>query len=175
MTFRWTAMAVLLSMLASCASDPSEGYSFRSTFDDGVRTVAVPVFENTSLTPGLEAVLTDAVIKRVQSATPWAVTSLERADTTLRGVLTDTRLTTLSSRRDVGLVEEQGRTITVDFTWEDNRTGEVRVARRQFSAASTFVPARGVQGEPGERIEIADRAAIDELAAAIVGELRNSW
>jgi hypothetical protein len=51
----------------------------------------------------------------------------------------------------------------------------VRIERQNFVATTTFIPARGVAGEPGERIEIGQREAIEELARAIVGEMRSDF
>jgi hypothetical protein len=52
---------------------------------------------------------------------------------------------------------------------------DVRLDRRDFSATTTFIPARGIAGEPGERIEIGEREAIEELARAIVTEMRGDF
>jgi len=66
---------------------------------------------------------------------------------------------------------EQGYRLTIDFEWVDNRSGEILLQRRGFSATSSFVPAK----PSGERIEVAQYGAIDELAGDVVGELRSSW
>jgi len=168
-------LACFLAGSAGCASDPTKGYSFSSTFDDEIRTVAVPVFGNETFNPGLETTLTDAIIKRIQSRTPWKVTSEDRAETRLRGQITDSGLSTLSEVRETGLVEEQAVRLTVDFSWVDRRTGDVLASAQSLSAAATFVPARGEAGEPGERIQLGERGAIEELAAAIVDRMRSTW
>lgn len=160
--------------VGGCA-DPARGYSFASTFDQSVRTVAVPVFENETFSPGLESLLTEAIIKRIQATTPWAVTSEERADTVLRGTLTRADLQALSVRRVGGVPDEIARRVTVSFTWRDQRTGELRLARDGFTASAAFVPSISVEGEPGERVEIGDRQAVQELAEAIVAEMRADW
>ena len=166
------AMAVLP---AGCGFDPALGYRFDDTFDSDVRTVAVPVFENTTFQTGLEVTLTEAVIKRIQSATPWRVTSERSADTVLLGAVTEAELRSLSRRRPGGLTEEYLRSMTVDFSWRDNRTGELRVARQGFRVSGAFVPSLSQRGEIGERIEIGDRQTIQELAEAIVETMRSDW
>lgn len=167
-----TVLIAAFILLTACASDPSKGYVFGSTYDQGVRTVAVPIFDNTTFTPGLEQQLTEAIIRQIQTSTPWRIASRERADTVLTGVIDSAELGLLTRTRGTGLAQEQTLTLRVNFAWRDNRTGEVRVERQRFSATSTFVPSRGVGGEAGERIEIGQRDAIDELAQAIVAELR---
>jgi hypothetical protein len=158
--------------LAGCASDPHKGYVLGSTYDQGVRTVAVPIFDNTTFTPGLEQMLTEAIVKEIQASTPWRITGRDRADTVLTGVIDMAELGLLTRTRGTGFVQEQTLTLRVNFSWRDNRSGEVRVERERFAAASSFIPARGIAGEAGERIEIGQREAVEELARAIVAELR---
>ena len=176
----WTAVtlgAVLscASVLTGCASDPHKGYVLGSTYDAGVRTVAVPIFENGTFTPGIEQALTDAITKEIMARTPWRVVSRGSADTVLSGSIGDYRLQTLTRTPGTVLVQEQALTLRVNFTWRDNRDGAVRLERQDFSATTTFIPARGIAGEPGERIEIGEREAIEELARAIVGEMRGEF
>lgn len=168
-------LALPFAVSQGCASDPSQGYSFASTYDTSVRTVAVPVFDNQTHSTGLEAWLTDAIVKKIQSSTPWKVTTSEYADTVLSGSIEQVRLGRLSRTIESGLAQEQPIAITVDFSWRDSRSGEVLASRQRFRATSTFVPSQGVEGEPGERIEIGERDAIAELADAIVEELRSNW
>jgi hypothetical protein len=68
-------------------------------------------------------------------------------------------------------VQEQTYRLTVRFVWRDNRTGETRVARENFSATGVFTPVRA----GAERIEVGQRDAIDELARDIVASMRSSW
>ncbi len=167
------AVAVAMgSVLAGgCASNPSEGYAFGWTHSSDVRSIAVPMFDNNTFSTGTEFELTEAIISEIQRSTPWVVVAPERADTTLAGVLARESATTLSTTPGVGLVQENALTMTVDFTWRDNRSGEVLVSRKSFSAVGTYIPARGT----GERREIAQRQAIRELARDIVAELRADW
>ena len=169
---RAAAAGVLSGLLAGCAGSPHEGYVFASTYDQAVRTIAVPVFDNTTFTPGLETVLTEAIIREIQASTPWRIAGQEGADTVLTGTLTDADLFTLTNTPGTGMAQEQTLSLTVDFTWRDNRTGEARVRRDRFTATSAFIPSRGIEGDPGERVEIGQRDAVDELAEAIVNELR---
>ncbi len=166
------ALCLLGAMLAAgCSSDPARGYAFAEPYDAGVRTVGVPIFENRTFARGTELALTEAVIKQIQQQTPWRVVAADRADTVLEGAITDAQIDTLSTSRRSGLVEEQAYTLTVRFAWRDNRTGQTRVVRENFSAVGVFAPARGV----GERLEVGQRDAIDELARDIVAGMRSDW
>lgn len=146
------------------------GYTFTAARPSGVRTVAVPVFENTTFSHGLEVQLTDAVIKEVQRRTPWVVVASGSAQTTLSGTITGSALRTMSTSAKTGIVQEQAVELTVDFTWRD-ASGHTLASRRNFRALESFVPERGT----GERIELGQHAAVQELARAIVAELRSAW
>jgi lipopolysaccharide assembly LptE-like protein len=159
-----------LLLLAACSSDPTRGYSLASTYAQDIRSVSVPIFENTTFFRGMEIELTDAIIKEIQRTTPWVVVQ-GSGQTTLTGSITDTQLHNLSTKSGTGLVEEMGVQTTVDFEWRDARTGKVLVSRKAFKAMETFVPARGTS----ERIELGQHAVVQELARGIVAELRTTW
>ncbi|MEC9372498.1 MAG: LPS assembly lipoprotein LptE [Planctomycetota bacterium] len=166
----FAALALALLALAGCANDPRSGYTLESTFDQGVRSIAVPVFENETYNHGIEIRLTEAIIKEMRRNTPWEVRS-SGAATTLRGAVTGVGLRKLATNRDSGLVEELAVEIEVAFEWSDNRSGETLVAKRAYRGAGTFVPAHGVQ----ERLATGEQAAIEALAQDIVSELRSTW
>mgnify|MGYP006299120973 CR=1 FL=1 len=165
------ALLAAAALLPACASDPTQGYSFASTYDASVRTIAVPVFANTTCEPGIEAELTEAIVKRIQRDTPWKVTASDTAETVLTGTIPDVELRALSRTSGTGLVQEVTHEITVDFAWRDNRAGQTLAERRNFAGVGAFVPDRLT----GERIAVGRREAIDELARDIVAELRADW
>ena len=168
----WVGLAGALAVgLTGCSADPTRGYSFASTHDTNVHTVSVPIFANETYSSGLEVRLTEAIISEIQRATPWRVVGGANAATTLSGSIDAVEMQRLTSRRRVGLVQEQALKVTVSFDWVDNRSGQTRVSRRDFVAISSFVPHRGV----GEPIEAAESAAVRELARDIVAELRSDW
>lgn len=166
-----SAALLACCLAASCASDPTRGYAFESSFNSDIRTVHVPIFENPTFARGVEIELTDAVIKEIQRVTPWTVVAAESAQTSLTGRITEAELRRLSTGRDTGIAQELAYSVTVEFEWKDNRTGRVLTARRGFRASDTFIPARGV----GERIEHGQRGAVQRLARDIVAELRSNW
>lgn len=163
--------AGLLSGATGCSSDPKSGYAFRDAHRTDIRTVAVPVFENSTFSHGLEFALTDAVIKEIHRSTPWRVAPRDEADTTITGAITESELRRLSRSSETGLVQEMAVDLAVSFEWKRNRTGEVLVSRTNFRAPETFVAARGA----GERLELGQASTVDQLAKDIVAELRSSW
>lgn len=178
------AMIACASVLASCSTDPARGYSSRSTFAPGVRTVAVPVFENQTFYPGLERDLADALVKEIQRRTPMVVVQPRfgrggGAQTTLSGVIrsADRRPQATSSR--TGLVQEQALELVVDFDWRDDRAGTSIERVTGLRALESFVPARPVsgplQGGPGETLDFAQKQLAQELATKIVARMRADW
>ena len=166
-----SGVAAWLLAPAGCASDPHAGYSFASTFPTDVKTVSVPIFENYTDDPGLEAEVTEAVIKELQRSSGIRVVQGGAADSTIRGVVTGSELRRLSLQAKTGLVQEVGLTLTIDFDWVDSRSGKVLVSRKSFAAADTFVPAHPT----GERIETGRHGAAQRLARDLVQELRSAW
>ncbi|MDQ7013952.1 MAG: LPS assembly lipoprotein LptE [Planctomycetota bacterium] len=170
----WVTMLAGLggvALLNGCSADPARGYSFNSTFDSQVRTISVPIFRNDTYSSGLEVALTEAIITEIQRSTPWRVVGPTHAATTLSGSIDKINMTQLTRQRTTGLIQEQALRVTISFDWVDNRSGQIRVSRREFTSISSFVPHRGA----GEPLEVAQASAIRELARDIVAELRADW
>lgn len=164
------AAAVLLP--AGCASSPKQGYSFQTAFPTDVSTVAVPIFRNLSTNVGIEAELTEAVIKELQRSSELRIVSDQStADSTLAAVITQAGLRKLNVRSGTGLVQELAYQITVDFEWRDERRGKALTSQRNFTGTDTFVPATGV----GERLETGQHATIQRLARDMVAQMRSGW
>lgn len=160
-------------LLPACSSDPRKGYAFSSTYSKQVRTIQVPIFNNTTSEPGIEIMLTEAIIKQLESK-GWTVRQSAAADTTLSGTLTGSELRRLSLESRTGLIQELALTLTLDFEWRDNRTDKVLASRRSFSASDTFAPTKSPTSA-GEPIEAGRFSAIDRIAKDLVGELQSKW
>lgn len=157
--------------VSGCASDPAQGYAFTSSHDGGITTVYVPTFKNVTFSHGLEVDLTDAIIKEIKATTPWRVVSQGDAEATLNGTIVASELRPLSYARTSGLVQEMAVTLTIEFDFKDTRTGKVLASRRNYSSSEAFAPARGLQ----ERLEVGEHAGVQEMARAVVAELRSGW
>lgn len=164
-------VVTLVLIGGGCAAQPGLGYRFDTGHDTEYRTIAVPVFENHTYEVGLEAELTEAVVKEIQRTTNWSVTSVSNADTVLTGVITAADMKILARSRATGLVEELLYSITLDFEWRDRSAGEPLTRRRGFTASGAFVPAN----QTGERIDVGRYAAVQAVARDIVAELRTNW
>ncbi|MGD9692730.1 MAG: LPS assembly lipoprotein LptE [Phycisphaerales bacterium] len=169
---RRTLLALLcLAPLTACASDPKSGYAWSSSFDTSIHSVAAPMWENETFHHGLEARITESLVKEIQRATPWRVVPVGEADTTLTGTLRRVEIRRLSTARVSGLAEELSVELTIDYTWKNGRTGKTLAARKGMRVVESFVPALGV----GERVEIGETAAVDAAARAVVASMRSGW
>ena len=178
MTRRWAIILATLPCLGvgACSSDPTRGYSLVSAYDPAddsrsIRTVSVPIFENTTFSAGAELLLTDAIVKEIHRVTPWAVATGPSADFTLRGAISGARLRKLNTDNTSGFVSEMAVDLRVDFDWVDNRSGETVLARRDFRAVGSFAPGAGAR----DPIELGEQDAIERLARDIVHELLADW
>ena len=160
-----------LSLVAGCASDPTQGYAWEGTYASNVHTVAVPIFDNKTYWRDVQFELADALIKQIEATTPWKVVDSANSDTLLKGTITNVNLTRLAKSPTTGLAEQDVYSITVDFEWRDQRSGRTLVARRAFTANGLFVPTITSNGP----IEIGRFAAVETLAGDIVNTLRTDW
>jgi hypothetical protein len=81
MTTGWSGafVAVLIAAVAGC------GYSIQGTLPPHIRTIAVPVFANKTAEPGVEAVVTRAVVEAFSTSGRLRVGTPETADAILHG------------------------------------------------------------------------------------------
>ncbi|MEZ6193338.1 MAG: LptE family protein [Phycisphaerales bacterium] len=147
------------------------GYSSKELFPTEVHTVAVPIFENRTFYRGVEFELAEAVVKQVESRTPYKVVAPGTAQTILEGTITEIEQTQLSRRRPGGLPQEMEVTITVDFVWKDLGKGGVIKDRRGFQAVGRYIPTAGI----GEPFETGQHDAVERLARDIVSTMRSDW
>ena len=174
MTMRTAAILLVMAMipaLAGCATDPERGYAAASTFSGEYRTIAIPIFTNDTFERGIEYDVTDAIIKEIESRTPYKVVSSARADTTLIGRIRRIERQQLSKSRQTGLTEEMILRVTIDFEWKNLRTNKPIVLRRSFTGTGLFVPSNPT----AEPIDLGRFAAARQLARDIVDEMRADW
>jgi len=165
------ALGACLIPLASCASDPKDGYAAISPYSAKYKTVAVEIFGNRSYLRSFEFDLAEALTKRIPVTTPYRVTSATSADTILRGTINEISLTELSRDPTTGLANEMIVKILVDFDWTDLRSGKPIVARKAFAASALFVPSRPAQ----EPLELARFDAVQQLARDLVDQMQSAW
>ena len=166
-----TLLIAMLALIAGCSTDPRSGYSFGGVYPATIKTISIPVFANTTMQSGLETDVTEALIKELQSSSSMRVTSEERADSVLTGVIRAVSMRRVSMNKVTGLVQEVAVSITVDFEWTDRRTGKILAKRQGLTGADTFVPSRGA----GESLESGEFAAAQRIARNVAAEMRSNW
>lgn len=157
------AIAVLFQ--TGCGYTPAEPYP------EQVSTVSVPIFENRTFYRGVEFQLTEAIIKQIHLRTPYKVVPSDRADSELIGTIVAIDQDRISRRRQGGVPEQVQLRLTVDMRWRDLQSGDILADRAGLSAIGRYVPSQPAS----ETHTIGSREAIDQLATAIVSNMRGEW
>lgn len=141
-------------------------YSFSSSSLGGVKTVAVPQFENKTLEYGIQEDLTAKVIDRIIADNAMKVVALADADAVLRGeIVKYERLPYTYDKSDN--VAEYRVNIYVNFTLA--RKGGKSLAEK------TDMLGFGVYKAAEQTEDDGKRAAVDKLARDIVDETTKTW
>ncbi|MCI0455976.1 MAG: LPS assembly lipoprotein LptE [Gemmataceae bacterium] len=198
---RWSSclVAAVAFLLPSCAWDGHIrflGYSSAPNYDPSIKTVRVPIFENYTLKRGVEDDLTRAVIREIESKTPFKVASEGgAADTELIG-----RIVSYNKRlilyNQLGEVRNAEITMTVELVWRDLRPGcggeilslpprappsDLPVPPELLPPVPAKPPPVVVQGrgtfipELGESITSAEQSAVRRMAEQIVSMMEKPW
>ena len=113
--------ALSAALLTGCA-----GYHVGPIFKGNYKTVAVPMFKNHTYRPQLEAQVTNALIKRLQSDGTLQVVSADNADVLLTGEITRyLRGELRSAHEETREPREYKLTIEVRISLRDQRTGQL--------------------------------------------------
>lgn len=155
----------LLLLTAGC------NYAHKPLYDTDYRSVAVPILENATFYQGVEFDLTEALIKEIESRTPYKVVDRRVAQTVLTGTITNIDQQLLSRRSDIGVVQELEIQMLVDFEWKDLRTGKPIIDRKGFEAVGRYIPTTPINETP----ELGFHAVSDRMARDIVDAMRKDW
>jgi hypothetical protein len=190
----------LALICSACESDNNFtifGYTTKPNYDCGIKTIRVPIFQNLSAYRDIEFELTTAVVREIETRTPYKVVGLgSSADTEL-----DCKIVGLNkqllNRNQLNEVREAEMILTVDVTWRDLRSGEIlskpQTNRNQqillptldggavpvvpppppagviVQSSATFIP------EIGQSITTARQKAVNRLARDIVSMMEIPW
>ena len=174
-TLRVSLAALCVSQLVwfslGCDSTNVGGYSHGNLYSSNYRSIAVPIFKNSSSDRAIPFQLADALVKEVESATPYKISGEGRADTVLRGTITKVELRMLSQSVATKLTEEMALNVTVDYEWIDMRTGKPIISRSGVLSSAVFV-ASLPNNQP---IDLGRFAVAQQLARDIVASLQCDW
>lgn len=138
-------------------------------YRDDVKTVFVPTVLNRTFYRSDSSQLTDALVREIQTRTPYRITDAGSADTSLEVTITQVRRSTTSRDRFTALPNEQIYVVVVDFTWKDLRSGGTLVTREHFEQTAPVYATLGEEDFHGSQ------EAAEALAAGIVEELTSDW
>ena len=175
MSARRPSAMLLLAVAAGGLLPCGCGYKFGHLADPTIRSVAVPTFGSVADRRGIELQLTEAVVKQIQTRTPFRLAHEAEADTILRGRVVGVRKRGLS-RTLTDDPREAEFALAVEVTWEDRR-GQV-LNSRTVPIAPDVVPvvSTGTQAvELGQTRATAQQEAVDRLARQVVDLMELPW
>jgi hypothetical protein len=160
----------LLGLLSGCAGYRVGNISGRDL--QGVHSVYVPMVRNESLEPDLQAVATNAIIRRFESDGTLTVNQDANSDSELDVTITDIQRQAIrSSTTDVLLTSEYQLTIEAKATFINRRLGRKIFENVSVSGSTSFFTQADIN--EGER-QALPLAAID-LANNTVSLVTEGW
>ncbi len=164
---------LLLPLTAGCAGYRVGTYSL---YNDGIKTVYVPMFESDSFRRNLAERLTEAVCKRIEERTPYKVIGRPSADSVLSGRLVSESQAVMTKNK-YNDVRQKQVSQSVEVVWVDRRGNEIRrsepipwgMTSEGITTSWEMVP------EMGDSTVLAQQKAIDRMAEQIVNMMENPW
>ena len=158
---RRAALLLLAVLLVGC------GYSLRSTLPPHIKTVAIPVLTNRTPEPGIEDLITQALIDAMVSSGRMRVVRPEQADALLEGEVIGYAVDALAFNRAANVTEYRLR-IALKLTLRDLRQNTILWQEERVEEKADF----RVPGQVTEALVREDqalrRAAVD-IARAVIG------
>ena len=163
---RTIAILILLCGYCGCATYQVGN---QALFRKDICTVHIPVFESDSYRQFLGERLTEAVIKEVESRSPYKVATLQSADSTLHGkILLDQKRVLIESRTDEA--RDVQVNLMVSVSWNDRYGRPLMKSRQiQITQFANFVP------EGGQSMTTAQQEIIEKIAQDIVSQMELPW
>ena len=136
-----------------------------------VHTVAVPMFRNHTSHPRVEALVTNSVIKQLQQDGTYTITSEDKADAVLEGVVVSVgRAPARSLRGNVLATTEFNLGVNVGYTLR-KRDGTVLVGPGAIMGGTSFFVGSDVTTDERQALPL----AIEDLAVRLVSQLSEGW
>lgn len=158
-----TRLLALLFLLAFAGC----GYRMGNMLPPGIRTVAVPIFDNDTLYRGYEFPLTEAVVAEILNLTSLQIAAPKDADTRLEATIKRISQTTVTKDEN-RLATRLDITITVQMSWHDLRTGRIIMPPRKVAETVE------INTSQGETLDNAIAQGLRKLARRIVYTLEDS-
>lgn len=135
-----------------------------------IKTVAVPTFANTTLTPRIEVLVTDTVIKQIQQDGTFRIASESQADAVLKAeIVAVGRNPARSVRGNVLSTTEFNFNLNVRYSLV-GRDGKV-LSTAGASGSTSFFVSSDVSTDERQALPL----AAEELAKQLVSQLSEGW
>lgn len=163
-----TSGLVVVVVPAGCAG--LADYSNQSLFPNDISSVCVEMFDNRSFRRGLEFTLSDALVKRLESDTPYRIVSdQDRADSVMSGQLASITESVLTLEREIGRPLEKEVVLTAVVNWKNLKTGSLMINNETIAAAASYSDFQN------QDFTYASAVAANKLAQKIVERMENNW
>ena len=163
------AIAITSALLFSAGCST---YRFSSSVPEELRTIAVPVFENASGFPEIDAVVTQHVLREFQREGTFKIKNIKDASLKLTGKLIKTDLLPLSIDRNYGSRTSEYRySLVAEITLIERSTGKLIIDGLPIKANTTFL----THGDMLTGMQDAYPRIAKELSRAIVDAVLAHW
>jgi hypothetical protein len=136
-----------------------------------VHVIAVPTFENKTLLPRIEVLITDSVIKQLQQDGTYRVANENNADAVLKAEITEIdRTPARSLRGNVLATTEFNLTMHVRYKLETS-SGTVLMPLAEVVGTTSFFVEADVTTDERQALPL----AAEELAIHLVTQLSEGW
>lgn len=152
---RALAVGLATLLLAGC------GHSTRGSLPDHIKFVAVPIFKNRPLEPGVENALTSGVVTAFSNGGRLKVVSVEEADSILEGEVVGHSLTGLTFDRNANVRAYRPR-LVLNVQFRDVRRSAMLWRQEGLQEVSDFQ----VQGQVPDTIACG-QGAVQQAAVEI--------
>ncbi|MBD3234397.1 MAG: hypothetical protein GF315_11795 [candidate division Zixibacteria bacterium] len=154
-------------VLTACCVLGCGFYSFSGSALKGIKTVAVPLFDNETTEYGLREELTEAITDAIVADNTLRVVNIRRADSALRGVVTryERECYTFDGS---GNCSEYIVRVFVNVVFED-------LEKKEAIWEENNIEGYGIYAASGEDIETGKERAIEKLSADLVDRLIKGW
>jgi len=128
---RWVAAALVAALLAGC------GYTLGGNLPPHVKTVAVPIFKNLTQEPGIETVITAAIVTSFGNSGRLRVVPVTQADSIIEGEVV--AYTVESIGYDTSQNAQQFRLwVTLNVKFRDLKTNSMLWEQQNLRERSDF-------------------------------------
>ena len=136
-----------------------------------IHVIAVPVFENKTLLPRIEVLITDSVIKQLQQDGTYKVANENNADAILKAEITEIdRTPARSVRGNVLATTEFNLALTVRYSL-NTRDGKHLAGPAETVGTTSFFVSSDVTTDERQALPL----ATEDLATRLVSQLSEGW